>query len=165
MPADRIALKEASTFSPAPWMRRVLLAAAVYNVAWGAFAIVSPLAVFRWCGFDPLPSYPELWQCLGMVIGVYGVGYGIAAFDPYRHWAILFVGLLGKLFGPIGFVALALSGRLPWSFGAMLLFNDLIWWVPFALILWRAMRASLGSVITPPGAQAGARSQNSPLPI
>jgi hypothetical protein len=148
MTVDEIASEEAAVASPARWMRRVLLAAAAYNVAWGLFAIVSPLAVFRWCGFDPLPAYPEIWQCLGMVIGVYGIGYGIAAFDPYRHWAIVFVGLLGKLFGPIGFVASATSGRLPWSFGAMLLFNDLIWLAPFTLILWRTARAAnLGSQV------------------
>lgn len=142
MTVDEIAREEAAIASPAPWMRRVLLCAAAYNLAWGLFAIVSPLAVFRWCGFEPLPAYPEIWQCLGMVIGVYGVGYGIAAFDPYRHWAIVFVGLLGKVFGPIGFITSAASGRLPWSFGTMLLFNDLIWWVPFTLILWRAARAA-----------------------
>lgn len=146
MTGEEIAREEAAIASPAPWMRRVLLAAAVYNIAWGLLAIVSPLAIFQWCGFDPLPAYPEIWQCLGMVIGVYGVGYGIAAFDPYRHWAIVFVGLLGKLFGPIGFVASAVSGRLPWRFGTMLLFNDLMWWIPFTLILWRASRAAnLGS--------------------
>ena len=119
----------------ASWMRLVLQAAAVYNIACGLWAIVSPMTLFRWCGFDPLPSYPELWQCLGMVIGVYGVGYAIAASDPYRHWAIVFVGLLGKVFGPVGFLFSALSGRFPWAFGVQLIFNDLIWWAPFSLIL------------------------------
>ena len=54
--------RRVKTLRPSGWMRQILLAAAVYNIAWGAFAILSPLTLFRWCGFDPLPIYPELWQ-------------------------------------------------------------------------------------------------------
>jgi hypothetical protein len=52
------------------------------------------------------------------------------------------VGLLGKIFGPIGFVDAAMRGRLPWSMGVTILTNDLLWWIPFAMILWHAMRAA-----------------------
>ena len=127
---------------PCSWMRRVLWAAAIYNVAWGAFAILSPLTLFRWCGFDPLPIYPELWQCIGMIVGVYGVGYGIAARDPFRHWPVVFVGLLGKIFGPIGFVGAVTSGRFPIAMGWTIVTNDLIWWLPFGIILWRAFQSN-----------------------
>lgn len=130
-----------STDAPA-WMRRVLIFAAIYNLAWGAFAIFSPLSLFRWTGFDPLPVYPELWQCIGMIVGVYGVGYGIAASNPYRHWPIVLVGLLGKIFGPIGFASSVFSGRLPMKLGATIITNDLVWWVPFAVILWKAAQAN-----------------------
>ncbi|QDT54687.1 hypothetical protein Pan44_27220 [Caulifigura coniformis] len=118
--------------------RRVLVAAGVYNLVWGLFVILRPLAFFEWTRFEPLPNYPELWQCMGMVIGVYGIGYLIAASDPVRHWPIVLVGLLGKIFGPIGFVWTAAGGKLPWSFGVMLLTNDLIWWAPFGIILHQA---------------------------
>jgi small multidrug resistance pump len=47
-----------------------------------------------------LPRYPDIWQCVGMIVGVYGVGYLIAAFDPLRHWPVILVGLLGKVLGP-----------------------------------------------------------------
>lgn len=127
---------------PIKWMRRVLLAAALYNIVWGAFAILSPLTLFRWCGFNPLPLYPELWQCIGMIVGVYGVGYGIAATNPLRHWPIVFVGLLGKVFGPIGFVGAVRSGRFPLAMGWTIITNDLIWWIPFGLILWSAVRSN-----------------------
>lgn len=98
------------------WIRVVLLVAAAYNIAWGAFAILLPNFGFERLGL-PLPTYPELWQCLGMLVGVYGVAYAIAAFDPYRHWPIVLVGLLGKVLGPIGFANAALHGRLPWTAG------------------------------------------------
>lgn len=117
----------------------VLWAAAVYNLAWGTAVVVWPGALFAWLGMDP-PRYPEIWQCLGMVVGVYGVGYAIAASDPNRHWPIVLVGLLGKLLGPIGFVSAAWAGRLPWSFGVVLVGNDLIWWTPFTALLYQALR-------------------------
>ena len=74
-----------SGLQPPRGAEKILLAAAIYTIVWGPFAILSPLTLFRWCGFDPLPIYPELWQCIGMIIGVYGVGYAIAARDPIRH--------------------------------------------------------------------------------
>jgi hypothetical protein len=88
-----------------------------------------------------VPTYPQLWQCIGMIVGVYGIGYAIAAFDPWRHWPIVLVGLLGKLLGPIGLAQAVAEGTLPLAFGWTNLTNDLIWWVPFGLILWRVYRA------------------------
>jgi peroxiredoxin len=50
------------------------------------------------------------------------------------------VGFLGKVFGPIGFLGYAWMGWLPWHFGWVNVTNDLIWLVPFALILYGAFR-------------------------
>ena len=80
-----------------------------------------------------------------MVIGVFGIGYLAASRDPLAHWPITLVGLLGKVFGPIGFVYFASAGQFPWSFGWTILTNDLIWWIPFGLILygsWRRRRVA-----------------------
>ncbi len=117
-----------------PWMRWWLLAAAVYNLVFGAWVIAFPTALFNWAGMSP-PNYPEIWQCVGMIVGVYGIGYAIASADPLRHWPIVLVGFLGKIFGPIGFAQALLLERLPLKFGTILLTNDLVWWIPFGLIL------------------------------
>lgn len=120
---------------PAPrWAGRWLWAAAVYNLAWGAVTIAFPHLLFDATGI-PRPNYPAIWQCVGMIVGVYGVGYALAAADPRRHWPIVLVGLLGKVFGPIGFAVALADGVFPPAFGLTILTNDLIWWVPFALIL------------------------------
>ena len=141
-PTDDRAARSASV-SPA-WMRRWLLAAGLYNLAWGAFVVLLPDALFRLVGMEPLAGPGRgIWQCLGMVIGVYGIGYLAASRDPIRHWPIVLVGLLGKIFGPIGFVWTASRGEIPWSFGATILTNDLVWWVPFGIMLregWKAER-------------------------
>lgn len=125
--------------APPAWIGWTLRAAGIYNVLWGAAVVLFPAQPFAWLGMPP-PNYPELWQCLGMVVGVYGVGYWIAASDPARHWPIVLVGWLGKVLGPIGFVNAALAGSLPWSFGLVNVANDLVWWVPFTLILYYAWR-------------------------
>ncbi len=119
-------------------MKGWLVAAAVYNLLWGAAVILAPNALFDWAGME-LPRYPEIWQCVGMIVGVYGIGYAIAAFDPLRHWPIVLVGLLGKILGPIGFLVALAQGVFPLRFALTILTNDLIWWVPFAGILWAAM--------------------------
>lgn len=122
------------------WMKTTLLLAAVYNVAWGLTVVIAPRTTLRWCGFSDPVRYPEVWQCIGMIVGVYGIGYAIAAFNPIRHWPIVLVGLLGKVFGPIGMALAIRNGSLPLSAARTIITNDLIWWIPFMMLLWQAWK-------------------------
>jgi hypothetical protein len=74
--------------APALWL------ASAFNIAWGSFVVLAPLAPFHWAGL-PEPNCPEIWQCFRMIVGVYGVGYALAACEPLRHRPIVLVGLLG----------------------------------------------------------------------
>ena len=56
------------------WMQRWLIAAGIYNLAWGALTVFMPGWLFDLTGMDP-PNYPFIWQCVGMIVGVYGIGY------------------------------------------------------------------------------------------
>ncbi len=116
------------------WMTKVLIAAGVYNLIWGAWTVLLPNSFFNMVNM-PIPRYIELWQCIGMIVGVYGIGYIAAAKDPLIHWPITLVGFLGKVFGPIGFAGSLITGKLPLKFGVTIITNDLIWWIPFFLIL------------------------------
>ncbi len=117
-----------------PWMQLILVAAGIYNLVWGAWVVCFPEALFRWAGVAPI-NYPQVWQCVGMIVGVYGLGYLLAARDPLRHWPIVLVGLLGKILGPVGMWWSVSHGTLPATMAWTCLTNDLIWWVPFAAIL------------------------------
>lgn len=130
----------ATNLQARPWMAKVLVLAGVYNIVWGMLAVFAPMQMLRWLGVSPLPTYPQFWQCIGMIVGVFGIGYLIAARDPYRHWPLTLVGLLGKILGPIGFVASIDSGSLPVEMGWTILTNDLAWWIPLAMILWGSVR-------------------------
>jgi len=130
------------------WMSHMLWAAAAYNIIWGSWVVLRPLDLFQWTGGDP-PNYLVIWQCLGMIVGVHGVGFAIAATAPFRHWPVILVALLGKLLGPLGFAWMLVTtagdapGRLPLAWGWTLITNDLIWWIPFASILYQAARHHL----------------------
>ena len=115
-------------------MGYVLKIAAFYNILWGAWVVLFPQHFFQLTGMEQL-NHPMIWQGMGMVIGVYGLGYWWASFAPLVHWPIVAVGLLGKLFGPLGYVINLFTGAAPAEFGYTLITNDLIWWVPFILIL------------------------------
>lgn len=126
--------------------RAVFVAAGTYNLLWGLWAALDPGAFFRWAGMTA-PTHPEVFACLGMVIGLYGLLYLEVARVPERGWPVAAIGLAGKLLGPLG--ALVLIARGDWPPRAFLLNvgNDLVWWLPFALYLrdsWPAWRASFG---------------------
>jgi hypothetical protein len=105
-------------------------AAAIYNVLWGIPTILWPRQVFALTGY-PLDRYPALFQCIGMMVAVYGLGYYYLAVNPKRFAPYIWVGLLGKTCGPIGLVWVASHGELPWRFGYFVIINDLIWWPVF----------------------------------
>ena len=119
-----------------PW----LIAAGIYNLIWGAVVIAAPNLFFELADMEPM-RYPAIWQCVGMIVGVYGIGYLVAASNSRVHWPIVLVGLLGKVFGPIGFAVALRDGVFPPKFALTILTNDLIWWVPFSMMLWDAVRA------------------------
>jgi len=116
------------------FLNKILFLAGIYNLIWGAINILFPHLIFDLLGLDH-PLYPEFWQCIGMIVGVYGLGYLIASRDYILHWPIVLVGGLGKVLGPIGFVQSLIKGVFPLEFGWVILFNDLIWWIPCFLML------------------------------
>lgn len=140
-------------------MNTVLKVAAIYNILFGLMTLVDPFWIFDWAGAER-PNYPELWQCIGMIVGVYGLGYWIASYNPLKHWPIVFVGWLGKIFGPIGFLEAVIKGVFPLKFGWTIVFNDLIWWWPFTLIVWTALRIETQPAFAQPQPQDQKRIQN-----
>lgn len=122
------------------WMPWVLRIAALYNLLYALLLTIWPTQTFEWL---QMPVTPEVMiRCIGMMVGIYALGYWIAAQDVLRYWPLVAVGIVGKTLGPIGFLQAALSGALPWHSGIMLLFNDLIWWLPFWIIVVHCLRVS-----------------------
>ena len=105
-------------------------AAAVYNVAWGATVFAFPVPLSRLAGLDVATVIP-LVQVIGMMVGVYAIGYYLLAREPLRYAGVIWIALAGKTLGPAGFVYYAIAGILPWKFGWTCVLNDIIWWPVF----------------------------------
>ena len=127
--------------------RFVFLAAGIYNISWGLYSVWNPQWLFRFSGL-PLQNHPQIFACLGMVVGLYGIIYLEVARVPERGWLLAAVGLVGKVLGPIGLLQLIWSGAWPRSTIILSLTNDLIWWVPFAVYLHDAWPAFRGDLLT-----------------
>lgn len=113
----------------------VFLAAGIYNLCWGLFSALDPQWLFRFASM-PEQNHPEIFACLGMVIGIYGILYLEVARDPEHGWLIAAVGLLGKILGPIGLAQLILTEKWPPASIILCVTNDFIWWFPFGLYLY-----------------------------
>jgi hypothetical protein len=114
--------------------RIAFIAAGCYNMLWGLYAVYDPQWLFRFAGLPPI-NHPQIFQCLGMVIGLYGIVYFQIARFPERGWMLAAVGLAGKILGPVGLGIAIWNGSWPKSTLILCLTNDLIWWIPFGLYL------------------------------
>lgn len=117
-------------------------AATIYNLVWGVVVSLMPDLPFRVAGMEPL-NHPMIMQCVGMMVGVYALGYYYLARDPVRYANFVWVGLLGKTLGPLGFFVGFLMGEIPGRFFFIVLFNDIIWWPAFWMFALRHARDPL----------------------
>lgn len=131
-----------------PWTSGVLKIAAALDIVGGGILVVAPGAPFSWAG-AAAPASPEVWQCLGLIIALSGIGLALAAKAPFRHWPTVLVSLLGKFSVPVGFAWAASQGRLPWELGFLAVPMGPVWWLPFAAIL-RGARDAHNDDRTPP---------------
>lgn len=121
---------------------RWFLAAAIYNLVWGVAVILFPRLPFRLLGIDlPQPDALaiQFWQCIGMFVMVFAIGYWALWRDPERYAIFAVIALLGKIFGPIGFVWGWWQGIMPGQVGLTILTNDLLWWPAFGLFVWQTL--------------------------
>ncbi len=106
----------------APWF----LAAAVYNFAWGSLVGLEPRLMLGLVGVAPTPS-DVAWRAVAMQVLLFAIAYWWASRDPWAHRHLIVIGTAAKVFGSVGFIVAAATGQLPWSFGLMVLTNDVIW--------------------------------------
>ncbi|MEQ9090118.1 MAG: hypothetical protein RIE52_03465 [Balneola sp.] len=114
--------------------RATFICAGVYNLIWGLYSAIDPQWFFRISGL-PLLNHPEIFACLGMVIGLYGILYFEVARNPESSFLIALIGFIGKVLGPLGWLYLFLTNTWPLKSILLILTNDLIWWIPFLMYL------------------------------
>ncbi|MCA9009053.1 MAG: hypothetical protein KDB01_04870 [Planctomycetaceae bacterium] len=124
------------------WKRVALCVAGLQCLLWGCFIVLWPSLSARCYGFAEPPTELFLWQGMGLVIVLFGLGYVIAATDPAQHWVMILIGLLSKSLGPIGMAWSVHLGSVSRQVLYLIPINDLIWLVPFGMILRDVYRSS-----------------------
>lgn len=116
-------------------MKKIIIVSAIFNLVIGLLITFFPDMLFNFLNISP-PNYTPLWQILGMTVAVVGVGFLIAAKDFQKNWPIIFLGFIGKLFGPVILgISGIIKGQLPLAFLPLCL-CDFFWLFPFGYALY-----------------------------
>ena len=134
------------------WMGPLLILAAAFHVIVGVLGIIYPAQAFKSAGMAS-PLYPQLVQTVASTYIIFGIGFAIAAFSPVLRWPLILVGLLAKLPAPLGLFL----GDLPLSSWWSILVLDLVWWLPFGLILGRAYSSRNDAILDQEGLNSAMR--------
>ncbi len=122
-----------------PWMVSLLRVAGVYFITWGLSVVLFPKWWFSLAHLN-YPNYIPMWQYVGIVEAVLGLGYFIAASNPLRHWVVILIGFLTKTSLTIGFLYDYREGLLPANIFNMALTNGMIWIIPYGIILYASFK-------------------------
>jgi hypothetical protein len=115
----------------------------LFYCAFAVFSVCWPHLWFDWAGLER-PSFLKLWRGVGLVSGAFGIGFLIASRSPIRHWAIVLVGWLKMSLTIAGFLGATMFGGLSATAALFAVIDDLVFWLPFAMILWAALQAHAG---------------------
>ena len=136
------------------WIIFTLVAAGIYHLLFGIWVNFWPHMFFDLAGVDR-PNHPALWRGVGLLSVVLGIGFLISARSPIRHWPIILAGFTKFNLVIIMFLSSLVESSLPTTLLLLTIIDDVLWWFPFAAILWVAAQAHMGR---PP-------SREKPLPL
>ena len=124
-------------------MPRLLFFAGLYHLMFAFAAFAWPHFCFD-CAGIARPNHPLLWRAAGLLSAVFGIGFLISSRDPIRHWPVVLLGFAKATF-VIGLLVVSIfAEELPASALWLVLFDDIIWWFPLAVILWATVQAHVG---------------------
>jgi len=118
------------------WMKFLLRFVAAFNVGAGLFMLIGYHETYKIIGMEkPSISFPI--QLVGILVGLFGVGYYLVVKNPIENRALLMLGFWSKFLGSCLGTYYVVRGQLPLRFVAIYFFADVIYLPPFYLILQR----------------------------
>lgn len=126
------------------WAKTILLTAASYNVLWGVLSVFMPLRLMSWL-LGGAETAPFAMQIIGVVTISMGLAYLLAAFDPFRQWAISMAGLAFSILASVTYFIGRSKGLADEAFFNVVLGNWLIWIPLFGVVVWLVYRQSYKS--------------------
>lgn len=121
------------------WMKFVLRFVAIYNVLAGLHMLILRHETYDMIGMAP-PDIDFPIQLVGILVGLFGVGYYMVAKSPLENRNVLLLGFWSKFLGSCLGTYYVLRGILPPKFVLVYFFADIIYLIPFYLILRRLNR-------------------------
>lgn len=122
-----------------PWMKFVLRFAGTYNVLAGVSMVCFYHEGYKLLGI-PKPELILPVQVMGILVGLFGVGYHLVASSPVENRNILMLGFWSKAISSIAALCYVVNGQLPLSFLPVLFFSDVMYLPPFYVIMRRLYR-------------------------
>ena len=119
-----------------PWMKFVLRFAGTYNVLAGASMVCFYHEGYKLLGI-PKPELVMPVQVMGVLVGLFGVGYHLVASSPVENRNILMLGFWSKALSSVLALCYIISGQLPLGFLPVLFFADIMYLPPFHIIMRR----------------------------
>ena len=116
------------------WMTLLLRFVAVYNVLAGLSMLLFYHEAYKLMGIEK-PELTLPLQLVGILVGLFGVGYWLVASNPVENRNLLLLGFLSKALGSILGMYYVAIGKLPPVFLGMLFFSDIVYLPPFFVIL------------------------------
>ena len=115
------------------WMHLLLKFAGGYNILAGASMVLFYHEGFKLLGI-PKPEFSLPIQLVGLLVGLFGIGYLMVERAPVENRNILLLGFLSKFLGPLLAVGYIIKGDLPMTMIPVLFFADTIYLIPFWMI-------------------------------
>ena len=81
------------------------------------------------------PSSLMFLAGLGIVEGLLALGYAFAAVRLERAYPFIAIGLAAKVIFPLGWLLAVVTGDLTARTLTLVIFDDVVWWIPFAAFL------------------------------
>ncbi|MGD9723865.1 MAG: hypothetical protein AB7O59_20885 [Pirellulales bacterium] len=133
-----------------PWMRWLLRFVGCYNVLAGFSMLVFYHEGFKLLGVAK-PNLMLPLQLVGVLVGLFGVGYLLVARNPVENRNLLMLGFWSKALGSALGVGYVVLGKLPPVFLLVLFFADIMYLPPFWIIMRRLYAIARSS--SPKGTQ------------
>ena len=130
---------DADTVPLRPWMRWLLRFAGTFNLLAGAGMICLYHEGYKLLGV-PKPQLILPVQVMGILVGLFGVGYHLVASNPVENRNILMLGFWSKALSSALALCYVVAGKLGPGFAVTVLFADVIYLPPFFVILRRLER-------------------------
>jgi small multidrug resistance pump len=140
-----------------PWMRYLLRFAGTFNLLAALGMIVFHHEGYKLLGV-PKPTLVLPIQVMGILVGLFGVGYHLVAHNPIENRNLLVLGFWSKALSSVACLWYVGVGKLPLGFVPVLFFSDIIYLPPFYLIIRRLRHLARQRTTDTP--DAGGASEN-----